>query len=203
RCGSVATTQRRIERSVSGFHFRREYRLCVGLCARGAEDYAGDVAARVARRAPEVLLKCAGAEVARDVSDRDWTALGQDGSRAVDVEHFIRARVGTVGREPDRHGNGRGDADDGNAYRFHAWGGAPVRRRVSLLPRPELRRHRHNFHEAAKLRGAGFLLSLALWTNNGTVLVVVSEKLLPLLHGGCFRDLSRAGTGSVLQARAG
>src|SRR6185436_11734822 len=95
----------------------------------------------------------------------------------------------------------RSHADDGDAHRFHARCGAPIRRRVSLLSCAKLRRHGYNIHEATKLRRSGFLLSLALWSNDGAVALVVSEELLPLLHGRRFGDLSRAGTGPVLQTR--
>ena len=56
RCsGRMATAQWRTERSVSGLDFRRECWLRVGFRARGVEDLAVDVAARVARSAPAVL----------------------------------------------------------------------------------------------------------------------------------------------------
>ena len=67
--GRVATAQRRIEGSVSRLDLGRECWLRVGLRARGVEDHAVDVAARVARSAPAVLLERARAQVARDVSN--------------------------------------------------------------------------------------------------------------------------------------
>src|SRR6185503_6844836 len=137
--------------------------------------------------------------MARDVQDRNRTDVGQADSRTVNIEHFICARANSVGCQSARDGNGGGDADDGDAYRFHARRGAAVWRCVSLLSRTKLRRHRNDFHQGAEFRGAGLFLSLTVWSNHGAFALVVSQELLPLLHGGRVRDLSRAGLRSVLQ----
>ncbi len=129
--------------------------------------------------------------------------MGSFDSRSIDFKHFVCARAQPVGRQSAGNGNGRGDADDGHAHRFHARRGAPIRRRVSLLSRAKLRRHGHDVHEATELRRTRFLLSLALRSNNGTIALVVPEELLPLLHGRSLSDLSRTGSGSVFQTRTG
>src|SRR6266581_3187583 len=106
-----------------------------------------------------------------------------------------------MGRAAAGNGNRGGPAHVRNAHRLYTRGGQAIRRRVPLLSRAKLRRHCDNIYQSAKLCWARLLLSFALWTDDGSITLVVSKKLLPLLHGRRLRNLSGAGLRSVLQTR--
>ena len=129
--------------------------------------------------------------------------VGQTHPRAVNFEYLLRARARLLGRANARHGNGGGHASDGDAHRVHARRGPTVRRHVPLLPRAQLRRHRDDLHQHAELCRPGLFLPHALRRDDGAVALLVSKKLLPLLHVRRVRSLSRTGLRPILQAGAG
>ncbi len=65
----MATAQRRTQGSIPRLGFGRERRIRLGSCGGGVENLAFDVAQRIARSAPPVLLECPRAQVARDIRD--------------------------------------------------------------------------------------------------------------------------------------
>ena len=69
-----------------------ERRIRVGFRAGRVEDLAGDDASATARRAQGFLLAGVVAQVARYVSHRDGSDVGQTDSRAIDVEHSSHMR---------------------------------------------------------------------------------------------------------------
>src|SRR5215211_6768088 len=129
----MATAQRRTEKSVSWLDLGRERWLRVGFRACGVEDLTVDDAARAARSAPAVLHQRVESQMARAVSNGQRTDVGQDDSRAVDVEHIVCSRAEPVGRQFARDGDGSSDADVWDAHRFHAWRCETIWRDVSLL----------------------------------------------------------------------
>src|SRR5204862_3510048 len=117
-----------------------------------------------------------------DVQSADGSNVGQVDPSTIDVKHFIRARVGRMGRAVSRDGNWGGPANDGHASGIHARRRPTVRRRILLLSRAQLWRYGDHVHEAAELRRPGQFLSLALRSDDGAFTLLVPKELLPLLH---------------------
>src|SRR5213594_2762696 len=107
-----------------------------------------------------------------------------------------------MGRAPLWNRDFGGPADDCDAFGLQSRGGAPVRRRVPLLSRSQLRGYGYYLYEAAELCGTRQFFSFSLRRNDGPVAFMVSKELLPVLHVRCFRDLSRTGIRSILQTGA-
>src|SRR3982751_2547140 len=93
---------------------------------------------------------------------RDGRDVGQDDSGPINFEHVVRARARRVGHEVDRYRDGRRAADDGDENRLYPRRSAAIRRKLSLLPRAEFRRHGDDLYEGYELRGAGQFFSYTL-----------------------------------------
>src|SRR2546428_11338964 len=96
-----------------------------------------------------------------------------------------------MGRAPLWNRDFGGTADDCDAFGIQSRRSAPVRRRVPLLSRAQLRGHSYYLYETAELCGTRQFFSFSLRRNDGPVAFLVSKELLPVLHVRCFRSEER------------
>ena len=112
----------------------------------------------------------------RDLSHAVGANVGPANSCPSDFEHHLCSCARALGCEAAWYGNGGGAAHARHAHCLYARSSAPIRGGLRLLSRAKLRRYRHDVYQTTKLCRTRQFLSLALWTDNGPFVVVVSQS---------------------------
>src|SRR5260370_38888571 len=115
----METFDGRIERSISWLDLGRKRQWCLGVCTKGVENFSFNVAQGTARSSSRVLYERDGAKMARNVSHRDGTNVGQVDYCAINVEHFIRTCALRMGRSLVGYGSCRRATNHGAAHSVH------------------------------------------------------------------------------------